>query len=450
MLAETGVLLDNLANVLWNYLGIPALVIFGVYLTIRSRGMQVRRLPELIRMIWHSIRTKHDDAEGVHPLKAFFASLGGCVGIGNVVLTCTAIQIGGPGALFWMWVTAFAGMLVKYSEVFLGIKFRVRNAEGGYDGGPAYYLQRAFKGMWIPKIVCLFLCFYGVEIFQFNVVATSISTNFGWNYYAVVLLLLAATIWAGRGGVARVGQYCSALIPVFTVLFVGMGFWVLGQNITLVPSVLALIVKSAFTGHAAVGGFAGSTLMLAMSQGVRVGCYAGDIGVGYAAVIHSESSQSKPGRQALFTIMEIIIDNFVICSTSVALILVTGVWKAPMDPSVMVQSALSQYFPYMNIFMPAFLFLLGYSTIIAFFCFGIKAAKFLAPKRGVMWYYVYATVSLVVFSFVSTAAAALLMQLCCGLLLLINVYGVYKLRHELAFDDEVRVTSTFAQASGVR
>jgi len=241
-------------------------------------------------------------------------------------------------------------------------------------------------------------------------------------------------LWVGSGGVRRVGEFCSAIIPLFTLCFVGMGFWVLLGNIAHVPEVLGLVVKSAFTGHAAVGGFAGSSMLVAMSQGVRWGCYSGDIGIGYAAVIHSETSNKCPEKQATLIIFEIILDTLIICTTSILLTLITGVWQEPIHESMLVQTALAQYFPYMNIFMPMFLLLLGFSTIISYFCFGVKASEFLSPKYGRLLYHLYAVVTLVLFSFVETSYALAVMSITGALLLIINVTGIFKLRKELSLE----------------
>ena len=427
-------ILDTTTDLLWDWLGVPAVVLIGLVLAYRSRVMQVRSMPALWRNFRQMFSIHEGPERGIHPLKAFFASVGGCIGIANIVLVCTAVQIGGPGALFWIWVTALLGSLIKYSEVFLGIKHRVVDEEGNYDGGPSYYLQKAVKGSWLPKMVAFFFCVYGVEILQFNIVKSSLVANFGFNEYVTIAGLLFAVLYVGAGGVARVGQICGAIIPVFTVIYVSMGAWVLAHHLHVIPEKLALVVRSAFTGHAAFGGFVGSSLMMTISHGVRWGCYTGDIGVGYAAVLHSESSVAQPAKQAGLTIFEIILDTFIICTTSILLILVTDVWHEPLHESLLVQTALSQYFPYMDWFMPFFLLLLGYSTIISYFAFGLKASHFLGHKWGRTIYFSYALLVLTLFSFVETKYALAIMNLTGGLLLVINVFGIWRLRKELSFD----------------
>jgi AGCS family alanine or glycine:cation symporter len=426
-------LIFTIENSLWSYVGIPILLTLALYLSFHSNFFQIRKLPVITRTFISLFKVHAPTEGGIHPLKAFFACVGGAVGIGNVVGVCTAVQLGGPGALLWIWLTAMAGMIVKYAEVYLGMRYRVPDGNGGHRGGPMYFLQKAFSRAWVPTLVCILLWIYGVEIFQFSVVTKSISANFNWNFYAVVAGFLGLILLAGSGGIRRVGTISSALIPIFVITYVGMGFWVLAQNLGALPAVFANVIASAFTGHAAMGAFAGSTILLAASHGVRRGCYSGDIGIGYASIIHSESSTQRAEKQASLVIFEIFMDTFLICTTSVLLVLVTGTWHEPLEGTMLVQQALAHYFPYMNFFMPFFLFLVGYATINAYFCVGLKCAEFLLPRTGRIVYYAYAVVVLVAFSFLDSVVAQSVMAIAGGSLLVVNCFGIFRLRHDLSY-----------------
>jgi len=425
--------LDSFDDVIWSYLGFPIIVLLGLLLTWMSGFVQLRRFPEAMRTFIGYFKWDKEKHQGVHPLSAFFACLGGCIGIGNIVAICTAVKLGGPGALFWVWVTAVLGMTMKYAEVYLGMRYRVKNESESYNGGPMYFLQRVFKSMWAPSLFALLLCVYGVEIYQFRIVTESLSANFGWNSYIVALILLVLVIYAGSGGVSRVGEICSTVIPVFILTFLGMGLWVLFNNLSAIPDAISLVFSSAFTGHAAVGGFVGSTLMMTITQGIRRGCYASDVGIGYAAVIYSESSSQVPEKQSSLIFVDLFLDIFVVCTTSVMLILVTDIWKSPIHESLMVQTALSQYFPYMHFFMPLFILLLGYSTIIAYFCVGMKCAEFLSPKRGRPLFYAFATFFMMAFTFLESAQALTVMSIIQLMLLIFNAYGIFRLRHDVSY-----------------
>lgn len=418
---------------LWSFIAAPVVILLGFFLTFHSNFVQIRKFPAAVMTFFSLLKEKETDDNGVHPVKVFFACVGGCVGIGNIVSICTAVQVGGPGAIFWIWVTAIGGMMIKYAEVYLGLRYRVKNKMGGFDGGPMYFLSRAYKQKWVPILVAFLLCLYCVEIWQFSVITTSISANFPVNEYAIIFILIALVVFASSGGVGRVGSISSTVIPVFILLYVGMGFWILMHNLPVLPSVFKQIMASAFSGQAATGGFIGSTMMLTASQGIRRGCYTGDVGIGYASVIHSETSVKIPERQACLVFMDIFLDSFVVCTTTILLTLVTGVWNQPLDSSLLVQKALEGYFPYMNFFMPFFLFLLGYSTINAFFCVGLKCAHFLHPTKGKPLFYVYAVSALLIFSLVESTAAQSVMTIIGGLLLIINTLGIYRLRKEISY-----------------
>jgi AGCS family alanine or glycine:cation symporter len=424
--------LERINDFIWAHIAFLLLFALGLYFSIRSRFFQVRKFPAIVRSFadFFSDRT---GGKGVHPLQAFFASIGGCIGIGNIVGICTAVEIGGPGALFWTWIGGLLGMLIQYAEVYLGMKYRIVNAEGGFDGGPMYFLPSAYKGQWIASIMAFLLCIYGVEFFMFNVMAESIAINWHINHPLVVATLLLATIVVATGGVRRVGEVCSAIIPLFILLYLGMGFWVLSQNLSQIPNLLHLILAGAFSPQAALGGFAGSTVALTLSMGLSRGAYSGDIGVGYTSIIHAESRSTHFGRQASLAIFGIFLDTFVICSTSIFLVLLSGNWKSGIDSTLMVQTTLAETFPYMDFFMPFFLFLLGYTTILAYFVVGVKCAKFIAPKWGPTLYYAYACITLPFFAFVDSKQAFLIMSLSGALLLLFNVSGIMLLRKEVHF-----------------
>lgn len=429
--------LDFFENILWSYFGVPLVIGLGLFLTFKGNFFQIRHLPNVCKTFFGYFLSsdKEHSENGVHPIKAFFAAVGGCVGIGNIVGICTAVQLGGPGALFWIWMTALAGMIIKYSEVYLGILHRVSNGQGGYRGGPMFFLKRAFGNSWIPSLVCILLCVYGVEVYQFSVVTNSISTNFDVSPYLVIVIFLSLVLFAGSGGVQRVGNISSKILPVFVVIYVSMGMWVLINNVAVIPAVVKDVFISAFSGHAALGGFAGAGIMNAMSHGIRRCCYATDVGVGYASVMHSESSSQVPEKQASLAIFDIFLDSFIVCTTSILIILTTGVWHQSLEADQLVQTVLGNYFPYMHVFMPIFLFLLGYNTINAYFCVGLKCAEFLSPKWGKSLFFCYAITALSGFALMGGVSQAQSMMAVAGVsLLIINSIGIFLLRNEISFN----------------
>jgi AGCS family alanine or glycine:cation symporter len=424
--------LEQLNEFIWGYVAFVLILLIGINFSFRSHFFQIRRFGAIFSSFFSFFKNQRK-SRGVHPLKIFFAAIGGCIGIGNIVGIVTAVQIGGPGALFWTWIAGLAGMLIQYAEAYLGMKYRVQNTQGSYDGGPMYFLPHAFKGKWIGPLICLLLCIYGVEIFMFNVMADSISTNWNLNSYLVVGVLMVAILVVASGGINRVGEVCSGLIPLFILLYVFMSLWVIFQHMSELPAIFRSIFEGAFTPQAAKGAFAGSSVMLAISMGLSRGAYSGDIGVGYTSVIYAETSTQKIEKQAAMTIIGTFLDTFVICTLSILVVLATGYWHSNTDVALMVQESLAQHFPYMHIFMPVFLFLLGYSTILAYFVVGAKCAKFISKKWGPTLYYFYASIALPLFAFVDATHAFVIMSLAGACLLILNLTGIFLLRKEVHF-----------------
>ena len=423
---------------LWSYIGVPAILLFGVYFAFKSRCMQVRKAGSILKIFLATFENKDDkSARGISPVRTFFTSIGGCVGVGNVVSVCTAVQIGGPGAIFWMWVAAIFGMLVKYSEIYLGVIYRVPNQNDSYDGGPMYYLYQISPSGLLSVLFCIFMCIYGAEIYVFRVVTHTLVTQWGLNKLAVVLVLLSAILVAGKRGFDSVGKVVSVLIPGFVMLFMGVCAWVFIKNYALLPHIFMTIFKSAFSGHALIGAFAGSTVLLGMAQGMKRACYTGDIGIGYASIIHAESNEANPKKEAVLGMMGIFLDTFFVCTLSVLLIIVTGLWSEPLHESQLVVTALSDYIPAIRAMWPLFITVLGYSTLISYYSVGKKAAKFLFPNWGQRLYMLYAICAFLIFSFVGNEGHIMTMMSTAGvILLIINMYGILRLRNKISFDLE--------------
>lgn len=435
--------LSHADSFFWSYIAFVIIMLLGCYLSFQTRFYQIRALPTILKTFFSFLgKSPTTKARGIHPLKTFFASVGGMIGIGNIVGIVTAVQMGGPGALFWVWVAALVGGIIKYSEIFLGIKHRVANDHGGYDGGPKYFLKSAFKNQWISIFIAILLCIYGVEIYQFSVVTNSLSTNLGLNRYLVIGALLSVILYAGIGGIPRVSKICSWVMPFFMVIYLGMGLWIVCQEIALLPAVLKNVFVSAFTGHAAVGGFAGSTALLAIQHGMSRAAYSADIGIGYDSIIQSESSTVYPERQAQLAVLGVCIDNLV-CTMSILVVLLSGVWTSTeaIEGSSLVQHALSNYFPFMHIFIPLFLLVVGYTTMIAYFCVGIKCARYLSPTYGLPVYTAYAIAALIFFSFFEQTQALLVMSVAGALLLITNLIGIFMLRDQIVFTLEPHKTA---------
>lgn len=423
-------ILTRLDAFFWGNIAFAIIIGLGVYLTLRMKFFQFRAFPTFLKLFSQLAGTSSKGEQGIHPLKVFFASVGGMIGIGNVVAVVSALQIGGPGALIWLWIAALFGSIIKYSEIYLGLKHRIANDRGGFDGGPLYFLRAAFHNLWIPGIVALLLCVYGVEIYQFAVVTDCLSTNWHINRFAITLLLLALVLFSTIGGIKRIGKICTVIMPACVFLYALMTLIVILQNTSLLPNILATAFQSAFTGHAALGGFAGSTFFLAMQQGTARAAYSADLGIGNDSIIQSESSSIFPERQASLAILGVFIDNLV-CTLSLILVLISGLWTSSLPASQLVQSSLALYFPYMDLFMPLLFLILGYTTIISYFGVGMKCARYLSLRHGEKIYLFFGSCSFLFFSFFDQSKALLIMSLSGALLLILNLSGIFRLRHQV-------------------
>lgn len=427
-------ILSRIDAFFWSYLGFSIIMILGGYFTIKTRCFQIRAFPAIVKTFFAFFLVRTGPNRGTHPIKVFFTSVGGMVGVGSVVGIVTALQLGGPGSIFWVWIAAFLGSIIKYAEVFLGLKYRVPNKLGGYDGGSIHFLRKAFNKNWVGSLICILLCIYGAEIYQFSVFTHSISMNWHLNQMLVAIGMLSLILFAVIGGIRRVGKICSLLMPVFTIIYIVMCFYVIGHHIPELPAHFATIFKTAFTGHAAFGGFVGSSLMLALQTGVARSVYSADIGIGFDSIIHSETSTNNIVSQARLTIFGVFVDNLV-CTCSLLVALCTNLWYAspPIDPTIMVQKALSLYFPGQNLFMPLFFFILIYTTIISYLLVGLKCARQLHSRYGEKVYLFLSSAAFFSFSFLDHSKALLVMSLSGCLLLITNLLGIFRLRGEIEF-----------------
>lgn len=415
----------------WGYVGFTLVILCGLYFTWKSRGFQFRVLLSPLKTLSELRQHDHTDL-GVSPIRLYFASIGGMIGLGNLVAIISALLIGGPGALFWLWIASFSGMLIKYAEIYLGIKYRVRH-KTGYDGGSIYFLKHAFKTKIPAMLVSFLFLIYGVEVFQFLIVVDTVTHSFPLERPVVIAILLGLVFYAGFGGVKRLANICTLLMPTFVLVYIIMCFWIISHNLDQMPAVLETVLKSAFTGHAAVGGFAGSTFIMTAQKGISQAVYSGDIGIGYDSIIQSETKTPHPERQARMAIFALITDTF-ICSLSLLLVLITGKWtQAGMQPSEYIPSVLADYFPYMDVFMTVLFFLAGFTTIIAYYAVGIKSARYLSPRYGQAMYMAYSAFAFVFFSFHQQNQVMLVMSVSGGFLMLTNLLGIMKLRKEIRF-----------------
>ena len=427
--------LELLDDFLWNYLALSFTLITGIYFTIRSKFYQIKVLFNVKRYFKSLVADSSKNKTGINPIKLYFASLGGMIGIGNLVAVISTLIIGGPGSLVWLWIASFIGMIVKYSEIYLGIKYRKTNEKHGYDGGPMYYLEKAFGNKVIPIIFCLLFCVYGAEVSQFLIITDTLTSTFNINRLLVIFILLSLVLLSALGGVKRLANICSLLLPPSLAIYVFIAIYIFFLNAEKIPGLLLDIFTSAFTSHASVGGFMCSTILLAAHYGISRAVYSGDIGIGYDATVFSESQTEYPQKQARIAIFALFTDT-ILCTISIMIVLLTEVWQIKdVKLSDYIVLGLSTAVSYAEVFMSIIFFIAGFTTIIGYLVVGQKCAKFINKKYGQIIYILYATCAFIFFSFYDQSMVMLLMSVSSGLLLIFNVCGLLKLRNQIKFPE---------------
>jgi AGCS family alanine or glycine:cation symporter len=342
-------LVATVGSFVWGpFLLIPLLLGTGLFLTIRLRGVQFRTLGPALRLGLLQRREKDQGGEGdISHYQALTTALAATVGVGNIAGVATAIGIGGPGALFWMWVTGLLGMASKYSEAFLGSKFRVVDERGEQRGGPQEYLKRAIPGPFGKVLAVMFAVFAALAAFgignmtQTNTIAQSLDATFGVPplVSGIVIVLFVGVVLLG--GIKRIGAVTASFVPVMIIFYLVAGTVVLAVNVAAIPDALALVFTDAFTGTAAAGGFVGSTVATALQFGVARGLFSNESGLGSAAIVAAAAKTHHPVRQGLVSMTQTFIDTIIVVSFTGLVIITSGAWQSGAEGAAMTAEAMS-------------------------------------------------------------------------------------------------------------
>jgi AGCS family alanine or glycine:cation symporter len=316
----------------WGPIMLALLVGTGVFLTFRTGWVQVRRFGYIMRNTVGSLFRKKgqtDHGSNLSPFQAVTTALAGTVGTGNIAGVTGAIFIGGPGAVFWMWVSAFFGMCTKYAEIALALKFRDTGADGVHKGGPMYYIENGLgkNWKWLAVIFALLggLASFGIgNIAQSSEIAGAVGGLFGLDPMVTGVALTVLVGVVVLGGVKRIGQVTSLLVPFMSVFYVAAGIVVILMRITDIPGVFAAIFSSAFSFEAVGGGVFGYAIMIAMKNGFARGVFSNEAGLGSAPIAHAASSTEEPAEQAIWGVFEVFFDTIVICSITAFTVLLSG------------------------------------------------------------------------------------------------------------------------------
>ena len=338
--------LDAISAFVWGpFLLVPLLLLTGLFLTLRLRGLQFTKL---WGALWLALVVRREkDGEGdVSHFQALMTALAATVGTGNIVGVAGAIAIGGPGALFWMWMTGLVGMATKYTEALLSVHYRVTETRGEQAGGPMYYLSQGLAQRRLGRLLggsfALFavLASFGIgNLTQSNSMAESLQTAFGVTPWVSGLFIALCAGAVVLGGIRSIGRFTGVFVPVMVFVYMAGAALVLAFNAAEIPAAIALVFRDAFTGTAATGGFAGATIALAVQKGVARGIFSNESGLGSAGIAAAAAQTREPVRQALVSMTQTFIDTLVVCTMTGLAILVTGVWDSGERGATLTQSA---------------------------------------------------------------------------------------------------------------
>lgn len=375
--------LENVSGWLWGWPMILLLLGGGIFLTLKLGFFQFRYFPHMMSQTLGKLFKKTNADGSITPFQATTAALASTIGAANIVGVPVAIAFGGPGAVFWMWVVAMIGMATKYAEVVLGVKYREKNADGEWVGGPMHYIE---KGLGWKPMAMFFAFFLMIEIgassmVQSNSLAKNVEVAFSVPPVVTGIVICFLVALMTIGGVKRVGAVTAKFIPFMVVLYLGAALIILFANVTAIPQAFALIFSSAFAPAPAAGGFIGAGVAMAIRWGLARGLYSNEAGMGTASIAHAAAQTDHPAKQGLWGMFEVTIDTLVVCTMTALIVLTSGVWQnVPADEAnTMVVVALAEVIGpgLAGTFITVCLFFFVLSTIGVIVFYGEKQAEYL-------------------------------------------------------------------------
>ena len=365
----------------------------GILLTVRLGLLQVVKLPKALRLIF-SARNK---GEGdVSSFQALCTALAATVGTGNIVGVATAIKLGGPGALFWMWLAAFFGMATKYAEGVLAVKYRTYDDNGNASGGPMYYIEQGLGKKFKPMAVLFSVfgvmtaCLGSGTFPQVNAITSIVHVSFGISEYIVAAILTVLVGCVIIGGLQSIANVASKIVPFMAVVYVLATLSVLVYYADALPQAVALVIEGAFSGTAAAGGFAGAGVMLAMRSGIARGIYSNESGLGSAPIVAAAAKTKWPAEQGLVSMTGTFIDTIIICTMTGLTIIVSGVWNGDLNGAPLTEAAFASAFPAIaKYILSGGLTLFAFTTIIGWNYYGERCVEYLFGVKAIMPYRIF-------------------------------------------------------------
>ncbi|WP_339800639.1 sodium:alanine symporter family protein [uncultured Marinobacter sp.] len=375
--------------------GPPMLVLIlgvGLFLSLGLKLMPILKLGEGFRLMWRGRSAAGAEKQGdIPPFQALMTALSATIGTGNIAGVATAVFLGGPGALFWMWLTALVGMATKYSEAVLAVRFREVDERGAYVGGPMYYIRNGLgkKWAWLGVVFAVFAAIAGFGIgntVQANSVADVLEANFGIPTLVTGVILMVLVGMVLIGGIRRIGQVASALVPFMAITYVLAGLIVLAVHATEIPAALGLVFKHAFSPVAAEGGFAGAAVWAAIRFGVARGVFSNEAGLGSAPIAHAAAQTKSPINQGMVAMLGTFIDTIIVCTITGLVIISSGAWISGESGASLTSAAFATGFTGGNYVVAIALAIFAFTTILGWSFYGERCVEFLFGVKAIVPY----------------------------------------------------------------
>lgn len=388
---------DRILGEIKDWVWAPPLLILligtGIYLTILLKGMQFRYLGYALKQAF--LPQKHQAEGDISQFEALMTSLAGAIGTGTIVGVATAVTVGGLGSMFWMWVMAFLGMAIKYAESLLAVKYRVLDARGEMMGGPMQYIEKGLGWRWMAVLFAVFGAIAAIgtgNLVQVNAIAEAVNSVWATDPWITGIVLAVTTGLVILGGVKSIGHVAGVLVPAMAIFYLGAGLIIIAFHIDKLPEAFVLIMKSAFNGQAAVGGFLGSTIMMSIQMGVSRSIFSNEAGLGISSMAAAAARTDCPGRQAMITMTGALMSTVIVCSITGFVLAVTDVLGRTsgngrvLSGATMAIEAFNTTLPGGNYIVALGLILFAFSTVIAWAYYGEKCFEYLFGEKSV---YVY-------------------------------------------------------------
>ncbi|MBM7698120.1 alanine/glycine:cation symporter family protein [Kurthia huakuii] len=420
----------TLNDYLYSYVIIAIILVVGIFFTIRGRGMQFTLFPEMFRVLTDKATIEGKGKKGVSSFQAFTISAASRIGTGNIVGVATAIALGGPGAVFWMWVMALIAAASSFVESTLAQLYKVRDGND-FRGGPAYYMERGLNKRWmgIAFAIAITLCYgFVFNAVQTNTIADSMGNSFGFDEVWIGIIIVLLTAMVIFGGVQRIVKVTQWLVPVMAIAYILIAFVIIVLNFTELPSVFALIFKEAFTFEAGTGGVVGAAIM----QGFKRGLFSNEAGLGSAPNAAATANVSHPVKQGLIQTLGVFVDTMVVCTATAAIVLLSGVYGTVDAQNERVditqQSLVVQLGDWAGIFLTVALFMFAFSSVIGNYYYGETNLEFIKKSKTMMLCYRLLVLAFVMFGALAKVSLVWnLADLFMAFMALINLVAIFML-----------------------